>query len=61
MKFKFLSFALLTVSLCLAKHPKIASDLDNVDPAATVDVIVQFKQTPTAAHHQKVRDKRGRS
>jgi serine protease AprX len=38
----------------LAKHPKIAPDLEGVDPSANVDVIVQYTQTPTARHHAKV-------
>jgi hypothetical protein len=33
------------------KHPKIAKDLDDGDPDRVVDVIVQFKQTPTEKHH----------
>ncbi len=39
--------------------PKIARDLDNVAPGSTVDVIIQYRQAPTAAHHQRVHDKGG--
>ena len=46
---------LLASTLVFAKHPKIAEDLDAADPSSNVDVIVQFRQTPTEAHHQKVR------
>lgn len=41
-------------------HPKIARDLERANPAATVDVIVQFRQAPTAAHHGKVTTRGGR-
>jgi len=51
---------LLAAGLSLAdgKH-KVSKDLDalkgaNANNGATVDVIIQFNQTPTAAHHQKV-------
>ena len=48
----FLS-AFLTSGLC-AGSGKLAKDLESLDPAANVDVIVQFKQVPTEVHHQKV-------
>src|SRR6266566_1615778 len=62
-------FALLTLitlvvaGLCLAdgKH-KLSKDLDALKGShsgATVDVIIQFNQTPTDAHHQKVQNKGG--
>src|SRR5258708_21437067 len=64
-------FALLTLITLLAaglsfadgKH-KVSKDLDalkgaNANSGATVDVIIQFNQTPTAAHHQKVQSKGG--
>ena len=38
-----------------AAHPKLARDLEGGDPEKTADVIVQFHQTPSAKHHQKVR------
>src|SRR6266568_4181795 len=54
---------LLAAGLCLAdgKH-KLSNDLDALKGGhngATVDVIIQFNQTPTAAHHQKVQSKGG--
>src|SRR6266566_1826715 len=41
---------------------KVSKDLDALKGGhngATVDVIIQFNQTPTAAHHQKVQSKGG--
>src|SRR5437867_9693627 len=54
---------LLVAGLCLAdgKH-KLSKDLDALKGShsgATVDVIIQFNQTPTDAHHQKVQNKGG--
>src|SRR5713101_7511513 len=55
---------LLAAGLSLAdgnKH-KLSSDLDALKgglTGATVDVIIQFNQTPTDAHHQKVQNKGG--
>jgi len=54
---------LLVAGLCLAdgKH-KLSKDLDALkgnNSGATVDVIIQFNQTPTDAHHQKVQNKGG--
>src|SRR6266699_4320371 len=54
---------LVVAGLCLAdgKH-KLSKDLDALKGShngATVDVIIQFNQTPTAAHHQKVQSKGG--
>src|SRR6266700_8415531 len=54
---------LLAAGLCLAdgKH-RLSKDLDALKGGhngATVDVIIQFNQTPTAAHHQKVQAKGG--
>src|SRR3989454_11612665 len=62
--------ALLTLTTLLAaglsfadgKKRKLSSDLDALKGGhngATVDVIIQFNQTPTAAHHQKVQNKGG--
>jgi serine protease AprX len=63
---RFLSLAgllLLAASLAFAgpqKHnPKMADELGVVDQNSTVDVIIQYKQVPTEAHHQKVRNKGG--
>src|SRR5690242_1403949 len=51
---RLLGIVVLTAGLVLAEHPKVASDLDTSNPDRTIDVIVQFKHTPTAAHHQKL-------
>src|SRR5690349_20661321 len=55
---------LLAAGLSLAdgKNHKVSSDLDALKGGkhgASVDVIIQFNQTPTAAHHQKVQNKGG--
>src|SRR5437899_12157796 len=55
---------LLAVALSFAdgKKHKLSKDLDALKGGhngATVDVIIQFNQTPTAAHHQKVQNKGG--
>src|SRR6266403_2491234 len=55
---------LLTAGLSFAdgKKHKLSKDLDAVKGGhngTTVDVIIQFNQTPVAAHHQKVQDKGG--
>jgi serine protease AprX len=50
------------LSLANGKKHKLSKDLDDFKSGhsgATVDVIIQFIQTPTAAHHQKVRNKGG--
>src|SRR5437899_8756724 len=54
----------LTAGLSFAdgKKHKLSKDLDAVKGGhngATVDVIIQFNQTPTNAHHQKVQNKGG--
>src|SRR6266700_3573136 len=55
---------MLVAGLCLAdsnKH-KLSNDLEVLKggkSGATVDVIIQFNQTPTDAHHQKVQNKGG--
>src|SRR3989441_3655128 len=55
---------LFAAGLCLAdgnKH-KLSKDLDALKSGphdTTVDVIVQYKVTPTDAHHQKVQNKGG--
>ena len=56
--------ALLTAGLSLAngKKPKLSKDLDALKTGhggTTVDVIIQFNQVPTAAHHKKVQNKGG--
>src|SRR6266581_3318814 len=55
---------LLVAGLCLAdgKKQKLSNDLNALkgsNNGAMVDVIIQFNQTPTDAHHQKVQDKGG--
>src|SRR6266699_2557689 len=55
---------LLVAGLCLAdgKKQKLSNDLNALkggDNGAMVDVIIQFNQTPTDAHHQKVQDEGG--
>src|SRR2546427_6521829 len=55
---------LLVAGLCLAdgNKSKLSKDLDALKGShtgATVDVIIQFNQTPTDAHHQKVQNKGG--
>src|SRR5712692_6457802 len=56
--------ALLVAGLCLAdgnKH-KLSRDLDALkgsNSGTSVDVIIQFNQTPTDTHHQKVQNKGG--
>ncbi len=56
--------ALLAAGLSFAdgNKRKVSSDLDALKGGhggATVDVIIQFNQTPTEAHHQKVQSKGG--
>src|SRR5437879_8365654 len=55
---------LLTAGFSLgdSKKHKLSHDLDALKGGhngATVDVIIQFTQAPTNAHHQKVRNKGG--
>src|SRR6266478_8246579 len=55
---------LLAAGLSFAdgKKNKLSKDLDALEgghDGATVDVIIQFNQTPTDAHHQKVQNKGG--
>ena len=50
---------ILTASLASAGSPKMAKDLSGKKGSAQVDVIVQFTQSPTARHHQKVLSKGG--
>src|SRR5437763_11253375 len=60
-------FALITLlasglSFADGKKHKLSKDLDALKGGhngATVDVIIQFNQTPTAVHHQKVQNKGG--
>src|SRR5260370_33770015 len=55
---------LLAAGLSLAdgKKHKLSKDLDALKgghDGARIDVIIQFNQTPTAAHHQKVQNNGG--
>src|SRR5260370_16422721 len=55
---------LLAAGLSLAdgKKHKLSKDLDALKgghDGARIDVIIQFNQTPTAAHHQKVQNNSG--
>lgn len=51
------SAVVLIASLAFARSPKVSKDLDGTN--AQVDVIVQYTQTPTARHHQKVLSRGG--
>jgi serine protease AprX len=60
--FRLLAAGLLLLSGVAAfaeHHGKIAADKFPVQRDGTVDVIIQFNQTPTDAHHQKVQNKGG--
>src|SRR5262249_4611192 len=62
--FHLLAAGLLLLSSVAAfaqHHGKIAADFGEfpVHRDGTVDVIIQFNQTPTDAHHQKVQNKGG--
>ena len=39
---------------------KIAKDLENLDPTSTVEVIIQYRQSPTSSHHRKIERKGGK-
>jgi hypothetical protein len=55
LRFQPARFALLLIPLlCFGRSPKLASDLDNVDPQSTVDVIVQFATPADNEQHQKI-------
>ncbi len=51
---------ILSVGLAFAQSPKMARDLVGIAGSGQVDVIVQFKQTPTAKQHGKVLDRGGK-
>ncbi len=55
----WISILLLSVGLVFAGSPKVARDLQNKKPGERVDVIVQFKDAPTAKQHDKVKSRRG--
>jgi len=50
---------MLTAGLAFAQPLKLSKDLVGKDLGARVDIIVQFKRTPTEVHHQKVRSRGG--
>ena len=50
---------LLAASLALANNSRLSRELQNMDPSATVNVIVQFRQAPTETQEQKVRARGG--
>ena len=50
----------LATGLAFAGPSKISRDLEGKDPKATVDVIVQFKQAPSEADHERIRGRSGR-
>lgn len=52
----FLLAAAITSQLALAGHPKLAKDLDEADPAQSVDVIIRYRVTPGDAHGKKLTD-----
>ena len=56
-----LLFALMVPALFAGHHKnnKVDKDFDQADDNSTMDVIVQYKQTPTSAHHQKVTQRGG--
>jgi hypothetical protein len=56
---KAVGLVLLGASFAFAGSPKVAKDLQGKSPSDRVDVIVQFTETPTARHHQKVVSKGG--
>jgi len=37
-----------------AANPKLSPELEGIDAQKAADVIIQYKQTPTLAHHAKV-------
>ncbi|HLK50211.1 MAG TPA: hypothetical protein VKT49_18840 [Bryobacteraceae bacterium] len=53
-RFHTVSTLALVAVAAFAQHGKIASDLEGLDPNATVDVIVQYAHSPTDRHHQRV-------
>ena len=54
-QFRLVTALLIAVSaVAMAQPVKVSKYLTRVDPKSTVDVIVQYKQPPTLAHHKKV-------
>ena len=46
--------AVLAVGVCYAVGPKVSPEFESVEQEARVDVIVQFRQAPTEAHHSRI-------
>src|SRR3981189_1118613 len=44
----------------VAAHPRIAEDLNGIDPASSVNIIVQYRTAPTPAHHKNIFNRGGR-
>lgn len=55
----YLTTVLLLELTAFAGH-KLAKDLENLDPKSTVQVIIQYKQSPTSGHHRKIEEKGGK-
>src|SRR3954453_11498885 len=55
----FAAAVVIPVAAYAKKPEKLSRDLDTSNPAALVDVIVQFTSTPTENHHNKVRSRGG--
>ena len=51
---------ILSASLAFAGSPKLSKDLEGKNASDQINVIVQFTQTPTARHHQKVLNRGGK-
>jgi len=50
---------LFSAEASFAGSPKLARDLEGKNPASQVDVIVQFRETPTQMHFSKVQTRGG--
>ena len=53
----FCSLLFNAVAIFAADHRKVSEALSAVNPESTVDVIVQFKNAPTEAHHRRMQGK----
>ena len=62
MKAAWLPIAFIFAGAAFSQSPfnKVSSEVQNLDPNSTVNVIVQFDQVPTEAHHNKVRNRGGK-
>jgi serine protease AprX len=59
-RFLVLCTLILSASLAFAGSRKMSKDLEGKNASGQVEVIVQFKQAPTARHHQKVFNRGGK-